>query len=121
MAEPVGCGVGGDDISGLTLTDLGSSSTGATASGTCFVGGTGDGASSGGCGAKRARASLGNFRRRILLALEALVVRFEDGGVETLARPLDARRVALLVFAAGGMSSVSYGLMTCVVRSGVWG
>lgn len=102
MPERVGSGAG-DDTSGLTLIGCGSSSTGVIASWICFVGGAGEDLSSGVGGAKRASTLLGNFRRRILLALETLVFRFDDVGVETLARPLDARRVALLVFAAGGM------------------
>lgn len=105
MLEP-GVSAGGEDASGLTLTGFNSSFAGAVAVEfeVCFAVGAGDGASSSGVsGAKRARTLLGNFRRTILLALDPLLGRFDDGGVETLPRPLDARRIALLVFAGGGM------------------
>lgn len=108
VPEPV-VSAGGEDASGSTVMGFDSSSDGAVAvafrSGVCFVRSAGEGASSGMTGAKHARALLDNFRHTILLALDPLGARLDDGGVENFARPLDARRIALLVFEVGGMST----------------
>ncbi len=109
-----GCGLSeaaaasdGEGASGLTWVVFVSRSNAGTfgaTSGVCWVGDEVDDRFSGASGAKRAKALLDSLRHMILLPLGALLFRVEVGGVETLARPLEARRTGLLDFVFDGMS-----------------
>lgn len=72
-------------------------------SGICLGGGTGEGSWPGESEAKRTSSLLGIFNDTILLDLIALLVRAEVGGVETLERLLETRRVGLAAFEVDGM------------------
>lgn len=112
-ALTAGCGVsapavssGGKEASGLTSTDFDSSSgVGASvvASWSFLMGGMDKVDSSRGSRANNARALLGSLKQRILLGLDPLLPRFDDGGVDTLERVLETRRTELLDFALGGI------------------
>lgn len=70
------------------------------------MGETGEGIFSGVSGANRLRALLDSLRHMILLPLGVLWFRDDVGGVDTLARPLETRRIGLLDFACGGIVDV---------------
>lgn len=113
----VGCGVsepgvtvGGEAASGLTWAGFDSSFcvgelAATSTSEVCFGGGRGEDTWLGVSGANRARSLLGSLRHTVLLGFDPLLVRVEVGGVETLARPLETRRIGLLFFEADGILS----------------
>ena len=92
--------------SGLTSTGFGSSFGAGEPAGISegwLEGGMGGDGSSWAFGAKRASCWLGTLRQMILLITLPLLLRVVIGGVETLARPLDTRRVVLVLFVFKGM------------------
>ena len=108
-----GCGVsgpavsaGGDEASGLTSMIFDSSSgVGVERSAIWFrlTGGAGNDAFSGVSRANRARILLGSLKHIILLGFEPLLIRAVDGGVETLERELETRRIELFALELGGI------------------